>query len=196
MHGQGTLFLSIGDMASETFKGHNPNGVLLGARKGIVLGNGGSADLVQMAANGAAREAMTDKEQRMIMLGARLITNEGKQQTAEEARMHLSAEGSALSSVATNVSECIEAALEAAAVYSNVDPEGIEFELSQQFFDHTYDPQAAAAKIMELDRQLIAKSDYRAWLRKTGQVESDRTDEAIDEEIGSNPDDNNDLNLE
>lgn len=185
MHGQGTLFLSLGAMTPEQFKALNPNGVLIGARAGIALGQGGSAQLVQMSANSAAREAMQDKEAQLIMLGARLISNQSQQKTAEEVRINSATETSVLDSVAGNASEGIEAALEDAAIFEGVDPSKIVFMLNRQFFDANYDPQQAAAKIMELDRGLITDSDYRDYLRRTGQLAQDRTDQQIEEEIAA-----------
>lgn len=185
MHGQGTLFVSVGQMSAEEFQRANPNGVAIGARAGHVLGQGGSATLVQMTANSAAKEGMDAKEAQMIAIGARLITPGGQNKTAEEARMIASAEGSVLSNLTGNASEGIESALEMAALYIGLDPEPVRFALNQEFFEQGYDPQVAIAKMQELDRGLIARQDYRRWLRRTGEIASDRTDEEIDDEAAA-----------
>jgi hypothetical protein len=187
MHGQGTLFIDIGQMNPDTFKEHNPSGVLIGARRGHVLGQGGKAQLLQMGPNSAAKEAMDAKEQQMVAIGARLITKGGSNQTAEEARITASGESSVLSNLTGNASEAIEAALEAAAQFVGEDPSKVLFQLNQEFFDVGYDPQIAVAKMQELDRRLIAVSDYRSWLRRTGALASERKDEDIDLETEPPP---------
>lgn len=185
MHGQGTLFISLGDMNASTFQQMNPNGVLIGARAGVVLGKDSNAQLLQMSANSTAREAMQDKEAQMISIGARLITDKAINQSATEARINASSEVSVLNTLSDNLSEGIEMMLECAAIFSNVDAEEISYQINKQFFDEPYDPQATMASIAELDRGLIARSDYRTLLRKSGRIAADRTDEMIDEEVGA-----------
>lgn len=184
MHGQGTLFIDVGNMTQDDFTKANPNGILVGSRAGHVLGQGGKAQLLQMLANSAAKEAMDAKEQQMIAIGARLITAQGSNQTAEEARINASGESSVLSNLTGNVSEAIEASLEYAAIFAGANPEEVEFRMNQEFFEGKYDPQEAMARMQELDRGLVARSDYRHWLRKNGAIAAHRTDEMIDEEVG------------
>lgn len=183
MHGQGTLFVSVGEMTLDDFNKSNPAGIQVGARKGHILGNGGSANLLQMAANSAAYEAMQHKEEQMVAIGARIITKQGSAKTAEEVRINAAGESSTLDTLVGNASEGIEKALELAAIYENTDPDAVFFTLNRDFFGGNYDPQAAMAKMQELDRGLIAKKDYRDWLRGNDGLDPDRVDDDIDEEV-------------
>lgn len=182
MHGQGTMFVSVGEMTLDDFTKSNPEGIKVGARRGHILGNGGSADLLQTSANSAAFEAMQHKEEQMVAIGARIITKQGSAKTAEEVRLNAAGESSTLDTLVGNASEGIEKALELAAVYENADPDTVLFSLNRDFFGGAYDPQAAMAKMQELDRKLIAKKDYRDWLRGNDGLDPDRKDEDIDEE--------------
>jgi hypothetical protein len=183
IHGQGTLFINPGEMTAEQFNEANPDGVQVGSRRGHVLGNGGSADMLQIEANSAVAKAMDDKEAQMIMLGARLITIKAQNQTAEAARIAASGEHSVLSDLVGNASEMIEASLEFAAIFAGADPEKVTYQLNDDFWDVSADPSTIMSSIQLLDRQVIAKSDFRTHLRKVGWLEQGRTDEDIDEEV-------------
>lgn len=187
MHGQGTLFVDVGQMTLDDFTKKNPEGILVGARKGHILGAGGNAILLQMEANSSAFEAMESKESQMIAIGARIITKGGSAKTAEEIKVTSSTESSVLDDVVGNTSEGIEQALEFATVFMNGDPDEVLFSLNREYFGGQYDPQAAMAKMQELDRGLIAKKDYRDWLRGNGGINPDRDDEVIDEEVENQP---------
>jgi hypothetical protein len=59
---------------------------------------------------------------------------------------------------------------------------GVIFELNQEFFPETMNAQDVMAFIQLADRGDIAQTDVRAKLRKAGWIDSDRTDDEIDEE--------------
>ena len=181
IHGQGTLFVSS-DMSVDQFTKANPNGVMVGSRKGHFLGANGDAKLVQVEANSAIREAMEDKEDAMKMIGARMATDRTGTQTAEAAKIDSSAETSVLSTITGNVSEAIENALKFACDFMGGDPEKVVFTLNQSFFDETATFQDLMALISLEDRGTIAKADTRAKLRKSGWIDKNRTDAEIDEE--------------
>jgi hypothetical protein len=60
----------------------------------------------------------------------------------------------------------------------------IDIEINKQFYDMSIDPQEVIAGIQLLDRGVIADSDLRGKLRKTGWIDSERTDDEIMEETG------------
>ena len=185
IHSQGTLFIDPGKMSPQMFQEANPKGVLVGSRAGHILGEGGKAYLLQMEPNNAALVAMQEKEKQMISIGARLITATTSTQTAEEARINASGESSALSNLTGNASDAIERSLLFAYQFSSAAEKApeIHFILNQDFFDQRIDPQTRMAKMQELDRGLIAKKDYRDWLRKSGDIQGERSDDEIDADV-------------
>ena len=189
MHGQGTLFINPGEMSAETFSALNPNGITVGARRGHVLGNGGSAMLLQMEANGAAFEAMKDKVEQMKAIGARIVGLSRVQETAEAVKINASSETSTLKTIAGNASEGIEKALEFVCEFMGGDPEKATFTLNQDFFDQSMSPQEALVFLQLIDRGDIAQSDLRDRLRNTGWISGDRTDDLIDKEAEKAKDD-------
>jgi len=134
VHGQMTLGIA-GKMTYEEFKAANPNGVMVGARQGHYLGEGGSFTSVTAPESSSLRTALQDIESQMVALGARLVRSGGGAETAEAARINASAEASTLDNLVNNVSEGIEAALEDMARFIGVDPDLVQYRLNNQFWD-------------------------------------------------------------
>jgi hypothetical protein len=181
---QPMLHINIGNTSSMDWQELNPNGVAIGARRGITT-EGGSVDLIQAQANTMGFEAMQQKEAQMIQLGAQIITPKSGNETVEAAKMRASTETSILNTVVNNVSDAIEQALYLCALYEGMNDPEIEFKLNTKFFDDEVNPQLVMAAIQLQDRGVIAKSDIRSILRKGKIIEHDRLDEEIDTEAES-----------
>jgi len=179
LHGQPMLHIDSGTMTSAEWTALNPNGVEVGARRGIVTAGGGSVTLVQAVANSAAYEAMTQKEAQMVSIGARLIEPNGQAETAEAARIKHAGDNSVLANVVQNASEAIQTALGWVNLFMGVTFEPV-FVINEDFYDKSVDPQTVVAKIQLFDRGIIGKTDIRGTLRKAGEIE--REDEEIDAE--------------
>ena len=184
--GQPTLFMTT-DMSAQAWKDLNPNGILIGSRKGHNLGTSGSATMLQPDPNQLADVVMQRKEEQAVMIGARLILPASNNETAEKARLQHAGENSVLSIIAGNVEDAINQCIEWAIVFMSANPEAeteqVVFELNDQFFDLTIDPQLIMAQIQLFNNGMIAKADMRKYLRKVGTIEPGRTDEDIDEEV-------------
>ncbi|MFW3166286.1 DUF4055 domain-containing protein [Pseudomonas syringae pv. syringae] len=194
---QPTLFVTT-DMDPDSFAKHNPNGMHIGSRRGHMLGKSGSAIMLQANETQLARELMKDKEQQMLMIGARIVQQGNGAETAEAVRIRYSSDNSVLGTIAGNVSEAIKLALFDAQRFmmDAVDIEGTVFWLNQEFFDQVMDAQAILAQMQLWQQGIIAKKDFRTNLRQAGVLESDRTDDDIDEDreaeapvLGSEEDD-------
>ena len=178
LHGQGTLFVDIGEMSKELFDEANPNGILVGSRAGHVLGRGGRAELLQLSATSHIKEAMSDKENQMVSIGARLVQPVAGNKTAEQARIEAGAESSVLSALTGNASEAIEKCLEWAAVFEGVsleDSEGepaIVFELNQEFWPAML--QVPLRELLEaVDANVIPREGVYNTLVRIGLIEED-----------------------
>lgn len=182
IHGQGSLVIDPGETTAEQFSTQNGKVIKLGARRAIVTGKGGKADLLQMEANAPALEAMEKKQDQMSAFGVSIFEAGGKQQTAEEARIKAAAESSVLSIVVGNISEAIEASIEFACEFMGADLSQVEFSLNREFFPETLANEEASMLQALKDNGIIALSDVRAILRKTGVIDPARTDEEIDAE--------------
>jgi len=180
---QPTLFITT-DIDPDSFIKLNPNGMQIGSRRGHNLGKSGTATFLQADESQLARELMKDKEAQMLMIGARIVQQGGGAETAEAVRIRYSSDNSVLGTIAGNVSEAIRLALFDAQRFmmDAVDEVGTVFWLNQEFFDQVMDAQAILAQVQLWQQGIIAKKDLRTNLRQAGVIESDRTDEDIDED--------------
>ncbi len=184
--GQPTFIISS-NMSPESFKEANPNGVLIGARRGLNVGGGGSAQFLQANPNQIAAEAMKDKQEQAVMIGARLVQPISANETAEAARMRYTGENSVLSIIAQNVEDALETCMWYALEFMGDESQGdqIEIDLNKEFFDPGIDPQTIMASLQLFNNGIIAKQDLRTLARKTGLIQEDRTDQDIDAEVNS-----------
>lgn len=181
--GQPTIFMNV-DGSPEEFKQAYPEGIRFGSRAGYNLGPNGNALLLQANPNQLADEAMKRKEEMAAAIGARLIAPAGGRETAEAARIRFGGQNSALYVITENVAEGIEKCLEWCADFMGADKELVEFDLNDQFYDDSADPNLIAQQIMLLDRQIITDNDIRDYLRRTGTIDPSRTNQDIMNEAG------------
>ncbi len=182
--GQPTLFIQT-EMTDEQFIAQNPNGVMLGVRKGHNLGVGGKAELLQAAPNQLADEAMKRKEEQAIMVGARLISKALDRETATAAKMRHSGETSILSTIANNVEQSLELCCDYIMRFmTDVNAtDSTDIQLNNQYFDKDIDPNLLMAEVQMLTAGIIGKSDVRQTLRAYGLIDQERTDSDIETEL-------------
>lgn len=182
---QAMLIIAPGENISpEQWLALNPNGVLYGSRRGLNVGSGGSALLLQMQESTALQAALTAKEQQAIQIGAQLITP-SQQITAESARLQRGADTSVMATIACNVSMAYEDCLKWVAQMMGLPDKGIEFKLNMEFFLQpmtAQDRQQWAADVQAGNMPLEA---YWAAMRKSGVT--DWTDADIKEGIENAP---------
>lgn len=178
MAGQPTPVFS--GLTEEWVKNVMDGQVRLGSRGGVMLPEGGSAELLQMQANSTPFEAMEHKERQMIALGAKLVEQKQVQRTALEAGIENASETSVLADVAKNVSAAIKFALEVCAMFTGDDAAEIVYELNTDYTISRMSAQERQQLIAEWQQGAIAFSEMRAALRKSGVASLD-DDEARDE---------------
>ena len=157
---------------------------MLGSRSAMLLPEGGSATLLQANANQMPELGMQRKEEQMVMIGARIIQDSSGVETAEAAKIRFGGQNSKLSVLVGNWEQALENVVYWVGEFMGV-PADVEVEMNKQYYDKTISPQEIVADIQLLDRGVIALSDMRKGLRKSGRIEHDRTDEDIEEENGT-----------
>ncbi|MGR3991650.1 DUF4055 domain-containing protein [Pseudomonas sp. 1121_17] len=185
---QPTLFITT-SVSTDDWVKSNPNGIHIGSRRGHNLGATGSAVMLQAQETQLARELMKDKEDQMLMIGARIVQKGGGAETAEAVRIRYSSDNSVLGTIAGNVSEAMKLAILEAQRFMMGEPNEAKtvFWLNQEFFDETMDAQMIMAQVQLWQQGIIAKRDLRTNLRQAGTIESDRTDDDIDDDIEAQP---------
>ena len=182
--GQPSLFITH-SLSAEQWKQYNPQGIKLGSRSGHVLGETGSATLLQANPNQLVMEAMRAKENAMVSIGARIITDRAGNETAEGARIRFASENSVLGDLVGNLSEGIEICLQWVGEFMGLVPEDIEFHINDEFYDKSVDPQLIMSMVTLMDRDIIGEQDIFDRLKSAGVVDPERTLEDIREERGT-----------
>lgn len=182
--GQPSLFITH-SLSAEQWKQYNPQGIKLGSRSGHVLGDSGSATLLQANPNQLVMEAMRAKEGAMVAIGARIITDRAGNETAEGARIRFASENSVLGDLVDNLSEGIEICLQWVGEFMGLTPEDIEFHINTEFYDKSVDPQLIMSMVTLMDRDIIGEKDIFDRLKSAGVVDPERTLEDVREERGT-----------
>lgn len=163
--------------ASEMYVGAR---TLLGVPAGETFGFE-SAD-----ANPVVRQAMADKIDMMVGLGARFIMDPGAAKTATEASIDAKGGQSTLSTIGGNLGDAYETAIGWVARFMGTDGE-IKFEVNRDFVAPDATAQEIQAMVAGFIQGAIPMADYFAWLQRRGVVESDRTLEEFKEEVNPAP---------
>lgn len=155
--------------------------VRIGSRAFLLLPEGGSAGMLQSQPNIMPREGMQDKELQMVKIGARIITDNTGNETAEAAKIRFAGQNSKLGIIVGNTEAGLVQAIEYVIMFMGGSEE-FTIELNKEFYDKSIDPQFIMANIQLMDRGAIAMKDLRTQLRGSGVIENGRTDEDIDNE--------------
>lgn len=184
--GQPSLFITT-SLSTDQFERLNPQGIKLGSRAGHVLGENGGANLLQANPNQLVMEAMKAKEDQMVAIGARIITDRADRETAEAARIRFASENSVLGDVVGNLSEAITKCIEWAGMFMGVDADDAKFEINREFYDKTIDPQLIMSMVTLLDRDIVGERDIFDRLKSAGIIDPERMLEDVRDESGMNP---------
>lgn len=145
------------------------NGELrLGSREFIPLPVGGQMGLLQPQPNTMAKEAMDQKRDQMVALGAKLAENSIVATTATQENRESVMENSVLSTCAKNVSSAYERALDHAATYANHTADDIVFEISTDFEITRMSAQDRQQLLAEWQSNGITWEEYRWNLKRSG----------------------------
>lgn len=176
--GQPTLAITSSLNSSE-WQEQNPNGVVIGSRRGHFLGEKGSMALVQAQPNNLPRELMKDKEAQMISLGAQLVSP-NKQETAFTTGVNLATNTSALSLAVGNVSNAYQQALQWASLFmTSNDQSEIVYAINSDFFPAQVDAATITAWVAGIQGGVLPQTAFNDLLREAGLTSLD------DGEIGA-----------
>jgi len=160
------------------------SGVQLGSRTGVLLPDGANALLLQASANQMPSAGMEMKETQMVKIGAKIIVDAGGVETAEAAKIRFAGQNSKLGRIVSNTEDALLIVSEWLTLFMGGSGES-EIDINREFYDASVNPQLLVAQMQLLDRGVIAKSDMRTSMRKSGQIAHDRMDEDIDQEVGN-----------
>lgn len=167
--GQPTLFIAgvTEDWVKDVWKGK----VELGARAVIPGEAGSKADLIQVQPNTLAYEAMTQKEQQMIAVGAKLVERKSNVERKEaEIMIEAASDTSILTKIAGNVEAAFLQALRWCAKFAGANESEIEFEINKNFDLTSLTAQELEKldTIINSERPMLAFEEVRKILERSG----------------------------
>lgn len=166
MMGQPTLAMTglSQDWVTNVLKGS----VKLGSRRPIPLPVGADAKLLEAKPNNLAQEAMLQKEQQMVALGAKLVEKMTVQRTATETIVESTSETSILLSCADNVSAAFTWAFGICAGFLNIPPGDISYLLNKDYELTKMSPQDRDSVIQTWMSKAITFDEMRTALHTGG----------------------------
>lgn len=182
---QAMLVIAPGEnMDPKSWVEANPDGVKVGSRAGLNVGNGGNAMFIQAQDTSSASKGMLEKEEKARAIGATLITPNATI-TAESARIQQSSNASVLSNIATNVTSAYRKAIIQCANFLGLQNPEFDFSLNDDFYVEKMTAQDKAQWVNEVMTGISPKSLYYKRLRETGEYPEDWSDQDISEAIES-----------
>ena len=172
-------------LSSDTLADLKKNGQFIGSGTLMGVPSGEKFDFAQAKPNSLAREAMMDKVQMMIGLGAMFLTPSGVAKTATQVDGELMAQHSILSLISSNVSEAYNQALGYVKLFmGGGENEEATLLINRQFIKPDATAQDINAMVASFLQGALPLSDLLSWQKLHGLVDKEKSFEEYSEEIG------------
>jgi len=148
-----------------------------GSRNLIGVPEGGQFGFAIAPPNPMVRQAMLDKVDQMISLGARIMQQGSATKTASQIMGEREAQTSVLALVASNVSEAFTQCLQWVARYMGSDDSELAYTLNQEFVEMEIDAPKLQQIVAGFMQGAIPMSDYTRLMRRYGLFDDDTPDE-------------------
>jgi hypothetical protein len=157
----------------------------------IVLSSGGSAAFISPDPNNISSDLMLKDEDRMVALGAQLITGGGGAETAEAARIKHASDVSVLENVSINISDAYDKMFKYCHIFMGEDFAYLDkASLNREFYDSKLTAQDIDAVVRAWQSGAISTAVMNTKLQK-GKVIGEEVDlEAMNQEIEDEAGDN------
>lgn len=157
--------------------------ITFGSRTALCAPMGGGMELLQVAPNTLAREAMIDKERMMAMLGARLIAPGEAAKTATQSAAESRAAYSALSLACDNVSAAYTRVLQWLETWGRPAASSASFAIDTAFDEAMLDANAIRETVAAWQAGLVPHSDAVAVLQRLNVIDQGKTADQVQSEV-------------
>ena len=171
IHSQAVTVLSS-SLDGEAFAERNPNGWQVGATSFNLIEQGDKAELLQLDATGAISENMKEKEGRIIMMGAQLVTDINSNQTLGAKKIESNTSMSTLKRVSYNCSKGVEQLQKWTAQMLGETGEST-YRLNTEFVTDELTPELITKHMELVQGAVLPKSTLYETARKAGFTELD-----------------------
>jgi len=159
------------------------NKMYVGSRNLLGVPSGEKFGFASATPNPLVRQAMIDKVDMMIGLGARMIQRGGVAKTADQTSGEREMLHSPLSLISSNIGDAYEKCIGWAAMYMGVDNNGQEYTPNLDFIDSTSTPAELKEVIGGFMMGTVPLKDYVKYMKGYGIFDDDKTVEEYAEEI-------------
>lgn len=151
------------------------NNMYVGSRNMIGVPEGEQFGFAQAKENPLVKQAMDDKVQMMIALGARMMQVGSATKTASQVMGEREAQTSLLALVASNISEAYTQCLQWVGKYMGVEDPDMHYTLNQDFLAVTADAQMAQTVMKGFLEGTVPLPDYVRWMKRAELFDDERT---------------------
>jgi hypothetical protein len=148
-----------------------------GSRNLIGVPEGGEFGFATAPPNPMVRQAMLDKVDQMVSLGARIMQQGSATKTASQIMGEREAQTSVLALVASNVSEAFTQCLNWVARYMGSDDSELAYTLNQEFVEMEIDAPKLQQIVAGFMQGAIPMGDYTRLMRRYGLFDDATPDE-------------------
>lgn len=164
------------------------NNIYVGSRNLIGVPEGEQFGFAIAPPNPLVRQAMIDKLELAIGLGARFIQPGGAAKTATEAEGEQRVQHSVLSLISANLADAYKRCFDWCGMYlKNVDTEKAVYEPTRDFISPNATAQDIQAIVAGWMGGAIPQADMLRWFQQRGIVDAEKTVEELMEELGTMP---------
>jgi len=173
-HGQGMTNVFVED--GDTFTQDNPNGLDVGAKGKNQFGINDRVEILQLDATGAIPAEMLRDEDRMVMSGAQLVTDNSANETLGAKRIDANASMSALKRISYNISDGFKQLFTWTAQFLGEESTSI-YKLNSDFITDDLTPEMINAHMALVQGNILPATTLNETARKAELT--DKTDEEI-----------------
>lgn len=151
------------------------NDMYVGSRNVLAVPDDGAFGIETAPANPIIRQAMIDKVDMMIGIGARMITPGGVAKTAEQSSNERETQHSMLSLAVENVSSAYVKCIEWMGWYMGVETADVVFELNSDFVKIGSTPAELKEVVTGFVAGTVPLGDYVSYMKKYGLFDEEKT---------------------
>mgnify|MGYP003637588739 FL=1 len=176
--GMTNIFVSEGD----TFAEDNPNGLDVNGDGVNQFGVDDRVEILQLNADGSLPNAMKADEERMIMSGAQVVTDNNVNQTATAKKIDANASVSSLKQISLNATDGIKQLLAWTSLFVGETGEST-FKINSDFITDTMTPEMINAHLALVQGLVLPATSLNETARKAGFTEL--TNDQISKELAN-----------
>ncbi|MCO6428902.1 DUF4055 domain-containing protein [Nitrosomonas communis] len=159
------------------------NNMYVGSRNLLGVPQGETFGFASAPHNPLIRQAMLDKIDQMVMLGARLLMVTASNRTATEVEGEREVQHSTLSLISSNLSEAYTKAIQWCGRYMNANTDDAYYKTTMDFKTHSMDANELRAIMEGFIQGAIPVSDFHDYLKKRDLTDKEKTLEQFQEEL-------------